>query len=65
MKQEIVQSLAHDLVHHHTNVLETTIQILGKCVFIIIDELQICACHGKVVSIPFLYSSDFVFKLWS
>jgi hypothetical protein len=34
MKQENIQSLAQGPVHPHTNVQETTIQILGKCVFI-------------------------------
>ena len=36
MKQESIQSLAQGPVHPHTNVQETIIQILGKCVFILL-----------------------------
>jgi hypothetical protein len=33
MKRENILSLAQGLVRHRTDVQETTIQILGKCVF--------------------------------
>jgi hypothetical protein len=36
MKQENIQSLAQGPVHPHLNVQETTIQILGECVFIVL-----------------------------
>jgi hypothetical protein len=44
MKRGSIQNLVHDPVHQHTNVQETTIQILGMCVCIILIILTVDLC---------------------
>jgi hypothetical protein len=44
MKRGSIQNLVHDLVHQHTNVQETTIQILGMCACIILVILTVDLC---------------------
>ncbi|KDR13017.1 hypothetical protein L798_13225 [Zootermopsis nevadensis] len=52
MKQDNVQNLARNPVHHHTNVQKTTIQILGHRVAILGQVLQQQIQTGTTVTGP-------------